>query len=351
MITNTMTAVATESRIVHAKSPQPGPPNGGNGNGLNDQAAVLRPENDPSPMKTSEPTPAASSPGRSTSGRIGAAEPRRLDQQHGADHRRTEDRRHRSEAPRRGHQAHGLVGRVPLDQPHRERAEPDAHRDQGPSGPEHEPEPERRQRRQQHARQLDRSGRRATGLEPVDGHMTAVSGQAHHGKRGQQAREGHPWKRPPDRHGVVAEVLRQILVDPHLDLVNPFQEAPRGGRDHQPDQHREDEQDAVLPAQQQRSRIVGHKGNVHPRRRLGRSRVSAAPCLGRGSRAKRGGRLATPPGNVAPTWWRSPMAMVAASTRAYGAFKATDSPILGDVPPPAVVEDGLASHRYARASS
>ena len=36
---------------------------------------MLRPENDPSPMKTSEPIPAASSPGRSTSGRVAPPSP------------------------------------------------------------------------------------------------------------------------------------------------------------------------------------------------------------------------------------------------------------------------------------
>jgi hypothetical protein len=75
MIANTATAAATASRIVQPKSPQPGPPNEGSGNGLNDQAAVLNPENEPSPMKTSEPTPAARRPGRSTSGRVGPPSP------------------------------------------------------------------------------------------------------------------------------------------------------------------------------------------------------------------------------------------------------------------------------------
>ena len=75
MIAKTTTAVATASRIVQPKSPQPGPPNGGSGNGLNCQAAVLKPENEPSPMKTSEPTPAARRPGRSTSGRVGPPSP------------------------------------------------------------------------------------------------------------------------------------------------------------------------------------------------------------------------------------------------------------------------------------
>ena len=75
MIAKTTTAVATASRIVQPKSPQPGPPNGGSGNGLNGQAAVLKPENEPSPMKTSEPTPAARRPGRSTSGSMGPPRP------------------------------------------------------------------------------------------------------------------------------------------------------------------------------------------------------------------------------------------------------------------------------------
>ena len=75
MITKTTTAAATASRIVQPKCAQLGPPNGGSGNGLNDQAALLRPENDPSPMNTSEPIPAARSPGRSTTGRIGPPRP------------------------------------------------------------------------------------------------------------------------------------------------------------------------------------------------------------------------------------------------------------------------------------
>ena len=87
MIAKTTTAVRTASRIVQPKSPQPGPPNGGSGNGLNCQAAVLKPENDPSPMKTSEPTPAARRPGKEHEGQDGPTEPRRLDHQHGADHR------------------------------------------------------------------------------------------------------------------------------------------------------------------------------------------------------------------------------------------------------------------------
>jgi len=68
MIANATTAAASASTIVHPKSPQPGPPKCGSGNGLSDHALVLRPENDPSPMKTREPMPAATRPGSRTTG-------------------------------------------------------------------------------------------------------------------------------------------------------------------------------------------------------------------------------------------------------------------------------------------
>lgn len=66
----TATAATTETTTVQPKSPQPGPAKAGSGNGRSAQAAVLNPENEPRPMKTSEPMPAESSPGRRTTGRV-----------------------------------------------------------------------------------------------------------------------------------------------------------------------------------------------------------------------------------------------------------------------------------------
>ena len=93
--------------------------------------------------------------------------------------------------------------------------------------------------------------------------MPAVPGQPHDRERGQQAGERHPGQRPPERDRVVAELVGQILVHPHLELVNPLQEAPRSGRDEQPDQRREDEQDAVLPAADKSGRIGGRGSVTH----------------------------------------------------------------------------------------
>src|SRR5262245_64439001 len=68
MIAKQTTAISTASRIVQPKSPHPGPPKGGSGNGLSCQALVLNPDEDQRPMKTSEPTPADTRPGSKTSG-------------------------------------------------------------------------------------------------------------------------------------------------------------------------------------------------------------------------------------------------------------------------------------------
>ena len=313
--------------------PSPGPPNGGSGNGLNDQAAVLKPENEPSPMKTSEPTPAASRPGRSTSGRVGPAEPGRLDHQHGADHRRAEDRRDRREAPGGRHQADGLVGRVALDQAHRERPQPDAERDQRPLRPEHEPEAERRERRQQHSRQVDRTGRRATRLQPVGRHVTAVPGQPHDRERRQQPRERHPRKRPPDRHRVVAEVA---AADPRTP--RPAARAPPRGSTTTPPRPPARPAPRARAGRGTRRLRISAAGSSGVRGTFISAAASAVPV----SRVH--GMLLLHGRGVRCPW--SP-----ASTRAYGAFSATDSPTLGDVPPQAVAEDGLASRRCARPSS
>ena len=255
MIANTATAVATASTIVQPKSPQPGPPNDGSGNGLNDHAAVLKPENDPSPMKTSEPTPAARRPGRSTSGSVAPPSPVASITSTApiTGDPKIDDTAAKLPAaaisPTACWGASRLTSRIAIVPSPRPTAI------KRPFRSEHEPESERRQRRQQHPGQVDRSGRRATGLEPVGGHVTAVPGQTHDRKRRQQPRECHPRKRPPDRNGVVPDLARQILVDPHLQLVHPLQEAPRRRRDQQPDERRQHQQDAVLPAPHQGSGI------------------------------------------------------------------------------------------------
>src|SRR5262249_6165526 len=76
-----------------------------------------------------------------------------------------------------------------------------------------------------------------------------------------------PGKRPPHRRGVVADVLRQVLVHPDLNLVDRLQEAPGRSRHDQADQRGEYEQRAVLPAADHRRRVEGERGGVHEARR------------------------------------------------------------------------------------
>ena len=75
MIAKASTATSTERTAVQKKSPHPGPPYDGSGNGVSDHALVLSPVHEPSPMKTSEPMPAARRPGRRTSGRTAPPRP------------------------------------------------------------------------------------------------------------------------------------------------------------------------------------------------------------------------------------------------------------------------------------
>ena len=117
---------------------------------------MLKPDHDPSPMKTSEPIPAARRPGSSTSGRIGPPSPVASMMSTAPITGEPKIDETAAKLPAAAIRPSAWSRRVPLDQPHREHSEPEAERDQGPLRPEHEPEPERRERREQHTRQVDR---------------------------------------------------------------------------------------------------------------------------------------------------------------------------------------------------
>ncbi|HET9325095.1 MAG TPA: hypothetical protein VFO03_14550 [Gaiellaceae bacterium] len=76
-----------------------------------------------------------------------AAEAGSLDQDHGADHRRAEDRRDGGEAPRRGHQSQDLLGRISPDQSYSKDGHAHAEDDERRFGAEYEAEAERGERR------------------------------------------------------------------------------------------------------------------------------------------------------------------------------------------------------------
>ena len=202
MIANTTTAVATARTIVQAKFPQLGPPYAGKGNGLSDQAAVLRPENDPSPMKTSEPKPAARRPGRSTTGRVAPPSPVASMSRTAPITGEPKIDAIAAKLPAAAISATAWSRRVALDRPHRHPAEDEPDRDQRAFRTEHEPQPERRYGREQDARQIDGERRRSADLEPLRRHVTAVAGEPYDRDGGQQPCERHPRQRPPERGGV-----------------------------------------------------------------------------------------------------------------------------------------------------
>ncbi len=263
MIANTVTAAATASTIVQPKSPQPGPPKLGSGNGLNDQAAVLKPDSDPSPMKTSEPTPAARRPGRRTNGKVAPPSP---------------DASITSTAPTTGEPkidetaaklpaaairptacsgASRLTRRIAIVPNPRPTAI------SGPSGPSTSPRPSvAKAARSTPGRSIGRVGGAAR-LEPLRGDMTSMPWQPPNRERGQQPRQRDPGKRPPDRDGVIAELPRQVLVHPHLHLVHALEKAPRRGRYEQTHECGEHQQHAVVPAAHQGSRIKRRRRSTH----------------------------------------------------------------------------------------
>ena len=88
--------------------------------------------------------------------------------------------------------ATSLVGRVFSGQPIAKAAEAHSEGDQRRLRAEDEAEAERRQRGEQDARELDRLGRSAPGLEAVSGHVTPATGQAQDRERGENpARASH----------------------------------------------------------------------------------------------------------------------------------------------------------------
>ena len=263
MTMNVATATTTASTMVQPKSAQPGPPYSGRGNGLSDQAAVLNPDHDPNPMNTSEPIPAAIRPGSNTTDSIGPPRPMASITSTAPITGEPKIDESAAKLPAAAIRLNVCCGasRRMSDMARMPRPVPSC--DQRRLGPQHEPQPQRRERCEQNTRQVDRPERRAADLEPIRRHMPAVPRQARDRERSQQACQRQPRQRPPQRQVLVAEVVRQVLVDLDLDLVNSLEEQPRGARDEEPDQGRQDEQPAVFAAAHQRLRVGRHGCGGH----------------------------------------------------------------------------------------
>ena len=211
----------------------------------------------------------------------GAAEARGLDHEDRRHERRAEDGRDRGEGAGRPHDHEHLGRRVPLGQLHREQGHAPAQRDERGFRPEHEPETDRRQRRQHDARQHVRLGR--PHLETVRGDVATVPGKAHDGERDGEAGEEEHGKRPPPRNTVEPEVARQIVEHADLDLVDQLEESPRRERHDDADDRgeHEDHDEALGPEQRhriRRSRRIRWSGRS--RRRRQPSGITSKPDRG-----------------------------------------------------------------------
>ncbi len=206
------------------------------------------------PRKISDPMPAASSPGTSTTPEHRPAEPGRLEQQERAQERRSEQRADRGEAPGRGDHGGRLRGRVARREADGERAEPAADRDQRRLRAEHRAERERGERGEEDPRQLDR-GQRAARVEAVGGRVAAGARQVADRQRHEQPRQREQRQRPPDRRRIEPERVRQVVEQQRLQLRDQLEEPVRDGGDRDADQRRQHEQLHIGAGAQQRDRI------------------------------------------------------------------------------------------------
>ena len=134
--------------------------------------------------------------GHEHQGQPRSGDSRRLDHQHGGDHRRAEQERDRGERPAGGDQLLDLGRRAAPDQADDEKAERAAHRDQRCLRAEHHPEPDRGERGAQHPGSS--IGSVGAGSRPSRGRGRR-SRQPDDRDRGEQPRDRQHRERPPER--------------------------------------------------------------------------------------------------------------------------------------------------------
>ena len=202
--------------------------------------------NDPIPSETSDPIPAASMPGTSTSGSLGPPIPVasiRITAAISGDSKMNDTAAKAPAAaisPTTSSGASRRTSRIPRI------AETPAQRDQRRLWAEHEAKADRGDGRQHHSRQVDGLGR--AGVEALRGHVAPTTRQSHDRERDHEAGECANRQVPPQWSPIViSNGVREVLVDPLRHVVHELQEAPRGQRDHDSDDCREQKESQELP--------------------------------------------------------------------------------------------------------
>ena len=118
-------------------------------------------------------------------------------------------------------------------------------------------------------------------LSPLAGMWPPRAGQALDGQSHEHTGQSEPGQRPPPGDGVEPEIVGEILVHPVLDVVDRLEETPRSQRDQQADDRCEHEEDAVLPAADQRVPVDrGYRHVTHARRSRRRTSLPLSVHLG-----------------------------------------------------------------------
>ena len=121
----------------------------------------------------------------------------------------------------------------------------------------------------------------APAFSPCGGNVAPTARQPHDREGDHQPRERARREVPPQRRAVlVAHRIGKVLVDPLRQVVHELEEAPRGKRDHQPDDRRQQQERQELPRRDRGRRGAGSRvgfghGTSFRRVRRGLPRCSA----------------------------------------------------------------------------
>ena len=213
-------------------------------------AKVPNPAHAFSPMKTSDPIPAASRPGYEDHPQHRPTDPGHLHQQEGSGDRRAQQRADRGEAPCRADHHGCHLGRVSLHQVDRQDAEPAADRDERCFRSEHHPEGECGEGGDDDAGKLDRK-HCARRLESLRRLVAAGSGQVLDRQADQQSTDDEGRNRPPHRRLVETEILGQRREQVVLRLGDALEEEVGHRRDDDAEDGAEHEEREIAPTLQQ----------------------------------------------------------------------------------------------------